>query len=352
MHSTVRPEDLLDGPRGRRLCLSAAIALDPDIWPLQPMFAEQPLNLQVRQTLAAAIVGVDPAPLEREFDEIRMLGLLAEAVDAARYWQPPDEEDAITETDEVREALLPIAQAVLDSPAATWWSTGLTGGQRYVEWGDTQTARIDLGDAAGKLAGWKATTLADVLDARSRPSDPAAAWSGAWWSSPVNASLPRTRRVLDGLGSVGLVLEEDGFGELEARVVPVVARDGSRVFEILNPDDWVALVAKYPLEVSLSKRHDWWSITGLAGSWLIPDWSAVARDVDAVHLSVTGYLTTAGRALAVDAPLTSTAHTVLAGWNPDESFWLADVLERDGEPTTWRRSEDRSAAWTPVGMAG
>ena len=29
--------------------------------------------------------------------------------------------------------------------------------------------------------------------------------------------------------------------------------------------------------------------------------------------------------------------TVLAGWDPDATFWLADVLEPAGEPVAWER---------------
>lgn len=352
MHATIRPEDLLAGPRGRRLCLSAAIVLEPAIWSLQPMFSAQPLGLEVRQALAAAIARVDPAQLAREPDELRMLEPLAAAVDMARYWQPPDEEDAITETAELREVLLPIAAALLSAPSAAWWSSGLTLDQRYVEWGERSETRLDLGPAQPKLARWRAATIADEVEAASRPSDLAAPRSGEWWSSPVNAGLPRTRRALPGLGSVGLPLEEDGFGEKDARVVPVNARDGIRVYEILTSGDWVDLVARYPLEVTLSRRHDWWRITGLPGPWLIPDWAAVAGDFDVVHLSVIGYLTTAGRAFPVGSSVVPDAHTVLAGWNPDESFWLGDVLGSGAAPSDWRRLAQAPYAWERVEMAG
>src|SRR5690606_27224849 len=116
-------------------------------------------------------------------------------------------------------------------------------------------------------------------------------------------------------GSVGLDLEEDGFGELEARVIPVSVRGGIRVYELRGPDDWVSLVERHPLAVTLSRRHDWWNVTGLDGAWLIPDWQAAAEDFDVVHLTVMGYLRMAGRAL--DA---GDGRTLLAGWNPDESY--------------------------------
>jgi hypothetical protein len=66
-----------------------------------------------------------------------------------------------------------------------------------------------------------------------------------------------------------------------------------RIYEISGPDEWADLAGRYPLDVSKSRRHDWWRITRWAGTWLIPDFAAVAGDYDAVHLSVTGYLTTA-----------------------------------------------------------
>ena len=46
-----------------------------------------------------------------------------------------------------------------------------------------------------------------------------------------------------------------------------------------------------------------------------------------------------GRALPVAVPGPAT-RTVLAGWDPDATWWLADVLPEPGEPTDWRRRED------------
>jgi hypothetical protein len=47
---------------------------------------------------------------------------------------------------------------------------------------------------------------------------------------------------------------------------------------------------------------------------------------------VRGYLMTAGRALEVD----DGRATVLAGWDPDATFWLNDVLRLAGPPTYWQ----------------
>jgi hypothetical protein len=61
-----------------------------------------------------------------------------------------------------------------------------------------------------------------------------------------------------------------------------------------------------------------------------PDFEAVAVDYDAIHLSVAGYVLTAGRTRQAE-----NARTVLAGWNPDETYWLTDILTESGKARTW-----------------
>ena len=100
------------------------------------------------------------------------------------------------------------------------------------------------------------------------------------------------------------------------------------------PGQWAGLVDRYPLDVGRSRRHDWWRATGLTGRWLIPDYAAVATDWDAIHVSVAGYLATAGVATPVGAAAGSAAgagaRTMLAGWDPDATWWLNDVLSLTG----------------------
>jgi hypothetical protein len=73
---------------------------------------------------------------------------------------------------------------------------------------------------------------------------------------------------------------------------------------------------------------------------VIPDWPAVAEEYDAVHVSVWGWLTTAGRPVAVDG-----AASLLAGWSPDATFWLTDCLELVGDPVDYVR---RDQSWQPA----
>ena len=100
--------------------------------------------------------------------------------------------------------------------------------------------------------------------------------------------------------------------------------------------------------VSAARRHDWSRVTGWSGAWAIPDWASVAADHDAVHLTVHGYLSTAGRALPV-ALDGRPARTLLGGWNPDATWWLTDVLPPLGRPTDWRRRDDDPVRWESGG---
>lgn len=137
-------------------------------------------------------------------------------------------------------------------------------------------------------------------------------------------SRPATTRGLPGLGAIRLALAEDPCGWKLARCWAVAPHASARVYEIHWSDEWAALVERYPLDVSRSRRHDWWRATGWTGRWVIPDYAYAAANWDAIHVAVAGYLTTAG----LDLPVSGNARTMLAGWDPDATWWLGDVLTR------------------------
>jgi hypothetical protein len=305
---------LLAGPRGRSLCVN--------------------------------LLGITGPP-GTPFDASALLAGLQAAVDSARYWQEPDAEDQEFAGEAAREALRPVAEAVVaaaGAPEVRWWTAPVDRGrQRYVQFlGEHPLPEPTPAGAAESAAAWRANTLKDERSAHDRPEDPAASYSGRWWSSPALSGLPVTTRALPALGAVGLALTEDGLGWQSARCWPAGADDGARVYEIRGPDQWAELVDRYPLDVSTSRRHDWWRVTGWAGRWLIPDYAAVAADWDAVHVTVTGYLTTAGVAI----PAGDGARTMLAGWGPDATWWLTDVLSFTSPPEDWRKDDQAPLGWT------
>ncbi|WP_395404031.1 hypothetical protein ACHMXB_07215 [Arthrobacter sp. UC242_113] len=343
-------DDLSSGPRGRRFCLGVLTAAQPEIWTLAARAAEYPQDQGLASELAGALRSPASVSAAESAGGRALLAGLTEAVDAARYWQQPDETDALLAQPAIRLALGPVADTLANSLAA-WWGPGSLDRDRqcFVQWTDERIGQPpDPRGAARKLSDWKAAAMADERQAAERPENPDANWGGWWWSTPRPSELLTTTRSMPELGATGLLLVEDGLGWKQAAVWPLVTRPDSRVYEIDGPAAWTWLAARYPMDVSLSKRHDWWRTTGIAGPWLVPDWSAVAADYDGVHLTLWGYLTTAGLALAARPSAGPSVavfeRTVLAGWDPDETYWLNDVLTHGAAPSDWRI--DGSGRWT------
>ncbi|WP_137723775.1 hypothetical protein [Prescottella subtropica] len=287
----------------------------------------------------------------RTLPELHLLDALGLATDFARYWQLPDEHDRMFARPDLVSALRPIVEAVLESPHAAWWNESVDLHAQHVtaklqngsDWSDTATEFVRC---AVDLIGWRDKVLGDEARSRAfRVENPHRAVGGEWWSTPEASGVMETSRARDGLGAVQLVLEEDDISDgRRSRVWPVTVDGTPRVYEIGCPQDWAVLVDAYPLAVPECRRSDWFDTTGVHCHWNIPDWVAVSEDYDAVHLTVLGYLTTPGIAI----PL---AHrdgaTLLAGWDPDVTYWLRDGgLRVDRAPTDWSRSGGRP--WTQI----
>lgn len=158
--------------------------------------------------------------------------------------------------------------------------------------------------------------------------------SGTWTSTPPYR-LTSSNRYLPGTGPAGLWCREDSFDTDRVTSAPLAPPQSARVVEITRPGNWTSLCARFPFEVTASRRYVWGEATGRTGGWLMPDWRAVAASgIDAVHLTAAGYLTTAGRAL----PVTPTYSTVLAGWGQGTTWWLVDV--EAGDPVVWEMDRD------------
>lgn len=346
-------ELLLAGPRGRRLCLELAADLDAEIRsPLQrlahemdpgkgqirvyvafagsgtPSDVPQPPTPSVGE-LAALLSTFDPAPIEAA----ALHSALAASVDRARYWQEPDGEDVVAGQPEIWDALVPIARAVVAVRATECWKHPVQDEQWVIDWSTAGNPAPALRPAAEALAQWAAETREEEARAAiERPRDPRASFSGSWWSIPHGtvSTVGRMPAALD--------LIEDSFGWEEATVRPV--RGSGEVLEISGEGDWAALCRRYPLEVTASRRHDWYRVTGRDGRWVIPDWHRVAEDWAGVHLSTFGYLSSATMEIEVDAETAS----VIAGWAPDTTIWLNEGVHEAGALQEWAR-EPESGVW-------
>jgi len=229
------------------------------------------------------------------FDGSALLAGLRAAVDFAWYWQEPDDEDQGFAGEAAREALRPIAEAVVaaaGTPDAHWWTEPVDRSrQRYTQFLDQHPLPEPLLTGAAEFAGaWLADTLDDERSAHDRPEDPAASCSGHWWSTRAHSRLPVTTRGRPALGAVRLVLVEDGLGWRWARCWPVAPEDGARVYEVCGP----------------------------------------------------GQLAEAGIAI----PAGDGACTMLAGWDPDATWWLNDVLSLTSPPEDWREDNQAPFGWT------
>lgn len=328
-------ESLLAGPRGRRLCWSLAVPGSAGI----PAWAWNATEAPSEATVGAAcreLERLDSHGLAADPD--RIVVALVEAVNSAWYWQTPDEVDLLLERPEIQDALAPLARAVEQSPTGSWWRLRMDPEhQSYVQWLDQYpTGPPALQGAHQRLARWTAETMAAGAQ-RCAEQALRGPGPGPWESVPGPSTLLITTGPGPGLEALGLVAVEDGSDPDAARTWPLAPSHQARILEITASTDWVRLVETYPLEITCSTREDWPQIPG---RWLIPDWAAVAGDYDGAHLSVHAYLTTAGRALPAGG-----GHTVLAGWDPDATCWLDDVLTHTGHPTDWTRAPDNVLPW-------
>lgn len=368
MAEVLSVDDLLAGPRGRRVCLEIAFQV-LEVWQVPWRCDDKPVPMAARlaeilgrQPLVAATLEQvaerareadhpslvtdeenprrsDPsAPLSLDVSVESVSLALTASVDAARYWQAPDEWDVALALPVAREALRPVAELLVASEATAWWTARLDLDDLHevemLEEGAT-AQRAPLTGVGRRLSAWRAAR--DESEAHHVDADRGLGrlMGGAWWSVPHEATPVTTSSTVPSLGPAGLSYVEDGFGWSRARSWPMSARRPVRTYEVDGPEDLSRLVARFPLDVSRSRRGCWWETTGVDTAWCMVDWEAASHELDAVHLTVRGYLSTAGRAVPVPGRAILSTSTVLAGWTPGETVWLSDLLSPAGPPVRW-----------------
>lgn len=101
----------------------------------------------------------------------------------------------------------------------------------------------------------------------------------------------------------------------------LVVSDTARVAEIHSPEDWRNLCLAYPAEEP-GYRFTPSQERSAVDARLDPAWTAVARDLDGVHLSMGGLLT------AQDVPCAfGGIVTELRGWDLESTIWLRWVFD-------------------------
>jgi hypothetical protein len=291
----------------------------------------------VATLVGTAVASAVQAPAEQPWftDPLALLASVARATEQ-RESPLPDGQGQV---------LRPLAEAVARAPAASWWwepadlryqrwvgcdhhRTLARGGDvaRAVEAAEEAAAAEEEAEAAA--AEEKASALVARQSGRGAVE---VAVSGTWWSGPLGGTVWTSRGNIGELPAVGLACAEDPLGEEEFEIWAVGIDPDARVYEVNEPGDWGRLAATHPRDVTASRRHDWNRWTGREGQWILPDWRSVAAQWDGVHVSVAGYLSTAG--MAVDSG--GGAATLLAGWDADQTLWLRDVFTGTRRLTTW-----------------
>jgi hypothetical protein len=152
---------------------------------------------------------------------------------------------------------------------------------------------------------------------------------GHHWDATAPAVAVTTSTRLPRLPAAVLLADHDlsphqrpGPGTLSAWHAPL--KPDIRVYEIHAPTDWVELVTRYP-----SHRTDLCLAPDLMRQWRpkelvwTPDWRAVSKDYDGVHLSVSGWLTATSQPLDVPG---RAGHTVCEGWSAESTAWFRPVF--------------------------
>ena len=206
-----------------------------------------------------------------------------------------------------------LAQEVAQQPGAGWWAAPFDR-ERQVLLVDKEPAK-----RTGQASGWNWEDYAE------RPID---------W---------RMTSTLHGRVSCGDVVIASGVGDWEDS--PPVRRtamvDGAaRVREIVTPADWHALCAPHPRvrlkpEPSPPPRSGWhYAPLDLPqqegpdrAGMLVPDWGALAADLDGVHLTFAGLLS-----VPFVEHTSDTGRTMMWSWDTEGTMWLKGSFLRAGEP--------------------
>lgn len=352
-------DQLMQGPRGRRLLLEVAMASEQFHAPeehedsLRSAVFLASYHLESGTDTAVSIFEydgsglpeMDVAEVARRLAPVHITNLtpalirscLIEATDSARYWQEPDGTDVLAARSDLQDPLRMVAEQLASSEFIHWWSEPVDIHDQWrMSWDDDrpQTAPVDL-------SRFLSTARDQLLEEehraeKERPSDLAALWGGTWWSCPPFELPATTRNLWDGKPA-GLWFVEDSLGWEQAKGQRMAIPPGLRIFEIGAAEaSWRDLSLRFPIEVTHSKKHEWYRTTGKSHTWIIPDWAQVAQEYDGIHLPVLTYLATAGAPI----PLADQVSSLIAGWDPDKTFWFSQKVQPMGATSHWHLEDD------------
>lgn len=152
------------------------------------------------------------------------------------------------------------------------------------------------------------------------PSEPSTRWEryalkpvGGLFTSTMTEGISPMLAVIDlGVGDL-----RPAFGEPPYRMWRMEVDPSARIFEIHGPNDWHRLCVEYPAEGNSGRAAGNEPDFSRDPGKLVPDWSQVAREWDAVHLSFGGYLTS--EQVRIESEHGWTYHWA---WDHERTLWL------------------------------
>jgi hypothetical protein len=289
----VNARDLLAGPRGLELCARLAEVDPRDIRNgVSPITAADLLNRLRQQRALPGLDGDGP---------LAAVSALADVAEGANYWSGwpagPLEHPAVMA--ELRAIATRVAQS---AGCQWWWSPAILGAQRYVQWPE-EPAPV-LGGAAEEMRRVSAEAINSERSMSRSAGGPRGrarrnrghrvAGCAQWQRSCLRGRRPiclagaRHQVSQRSYGHLPAYLGMDGLGRRMAGAS--LGSGGSRL-------------GRGPSERGRLPFHRW------------------------------------------SHPPAGSARTLLAGWNPDETYWLTDVITSLGEEHTWHNPGREPLGW-------
>ena len=188
---------LLQGPRGRRLCLELAMQLDPDVqtaafWLAYELDRGSGTSRVLLTASSCGDIAAPPSPplpgeLAARLASLNFAGLNSElmqqalerSVDTARYWQEPDGEDVLAELPVITAALSTVAEQLLAAPGIQWYWQPRRVEQWAIDWKSADDPAPLPKNPQQTLTEWGRKERAEEQRAaRELPHDPRANVSG------------------------------------------------------------------------------------------------------------------------------------------------------------------------------
>jgi hypothetical protein len=321
---------LLDAPTGRRLCGSCALV--PGFGPVRTRWrsaGEHSQDIRLLDELEVAVTSGNYLRLLETGDEGRLIRELARLPLETPVSCGPLYRAAETAL------LLPVAQAILDAPATQWWKSSIDAQKQTL----IRLAGVDHGQCAPLSVAGKelqAGISHEVNRGLDRRTHTRSSYQ-AWTSAPPTSW--RSTRFVPGrppLPSLDLIWTWEADGPVLADYWQLDVSANARMYEVGDEAAWVALVDRYPRNVSESRRGAWRNeVSSRNGDLVLPNWRGVQDDFDGVHLTTMAFLELLG------VPLTTRYGTTMIDfWTPDSTVWLNDVVTVQGQPKQWDEMRD------------